>query len=175
MAKRWYIVHTLTDKEYKAKLDLETRIKNAGKEEEFGEILIPEHTEIKVIRGKKKTRQKRFYPGYIFVEMEMSEENWHLVKSAKYVTGFVGHKKEPDPVPEEEMKRILARMKKISGDTTLDFVEGDTVKIIDGPFATFSGVITEIHPNKERLKVLITIFGRPTPVELSFTQVEKIS
>lgn len=176
MEKKWYIVNCQTSCEGIAKAAIEERIVSQGKEDLFGEILVPTENVVQLIKGKKQNRAKKFFPGYIFVEMVMSDETWHLVRSSSKVSGFVGgaNKQKPLPVPEEQVKRVTAME---SGDlkpvAKADFSVGDSVTVIDGPFNNFSGTVEEINEDKAKVKVAVMILGRSTPVELDFVQVEK--
>ena len=175
MAHQWYVVHTYSGYEEKAKIALEERIESLGKNDAFTEILVPSETVVEVKKGVKKTTSRRFFPGYILVKMDLNDDTWHLVKNTPKVTGFVGSGNKPDAVPEEEVNRIT---KKIDEGTLrptpkVEFEMGEAVRVIDGPFSTFSGVVEEVNPEKGKLKVLVSIFGRATPIELDFMQVEK--
>jgi len=172
--KKWYIVNTPTGQEAKAKLALEERIKTGKKEAFFGEILIPAENVVELVKGEKKTTSRKIFPGYIFVNMFLNEETWHVVKSAPKISGFVGGQK-PSPVPAEEVERITKQVAlgAEKPKPKIKFTEGESVRVIDGPFSNFNGTVEEINPEKGKVKVLVSIFGRPTPVELDFVQVEK--
>ena len=176
MEFKWYIVHTYSGFENRVKLTLQEKIKSLGKEEFFGEIIVPTEQVVELIKGKKKTSSRKFYPGYIMVQMAMTDETWHIVQNTDKVTGFLGEKTRPVPISEEEAQRILDRMEdgKEKPKPKFLFEEGDEVRVIDGPFNTFNGVVEEVRPDKAKLKVLISIFGRSTPVELDFVQVTKL-
>jgi transcriptional antiterminator NusG len=173
---KWYIVHTYSGFENKVKRNLEERIKALGQEEFFGRVLVPTEQVIELRKGQKKTSSRKFYPGYILVQMVLNEDTWHTVKDTAKVTGFVGGGVRPTPIPEEEADRIIRQMEEgvSKPKPKYSFEEGDEVRVIDGPFNNFQGVVEEIKPEKEKLRVLITIFGRSTPVELDFIQVNKI-
>jgi transcriptional antiterminator NusG len=175
MAKKWYVVHTYSGAEQKAKAALEERIKALGKDEFFGDILVPAEKVVELVKGKKKTSSRKFFPGYILVNMELNDETWHLVKSTPKITGFVGGATEPASVPEEEIAGIAHQMEEgaVRPKPKMQFETGESVKVIDGPFQDFNGVVEEVRPEKGKLRVLISIFGRSTPVELDFVQVEK--
>jgi len=162
--QRWYIVHTYSGFENKVKKNLEERIKTLGKEESFGQIVVPTEQVMELRGGQKKTSARKFFPGYI------------LVKDTAKVTGFIGGEVKPTPIPDEEAEQILHQMEEgvSKPKPKYRFDEGDEVRVIDGPFNNFQGVVEEIKPDKERLRVLITIFGRATPVELDFIQVNKV-
>src|SRR5450759_407715 len=151
MALKWYVVHTYSGYENKVKMSLQERIELAGAQELFSDILIPEEDVVELISGEKKTSKRKFFPGYILVRMEMSDETWHIVKNTPKVTGFIGSKDKPSPIPDNDVENLKVR--------------------IDGPFTNFDGVIDEIKPEKSKLRVIVSIFGRPTPVELDFIQV----
>jgi len=175
MAKLWYGVHTYSGYENKVKLNLEERIRLLDAEEMFGEILIPAETVVELKNGERKTSTRKFFPGYILVEMELSNESWHIVKDTPKVTGFVGGGQTPPPIPEDEVALITERM--AEGEDRpkpkVEFEVGETVRVIDGPFHNFTGIVEDVNPDKGKLKVMVSIFGRVTPVELEFIQVEK--
>jgi len=176
MAIQWYIVHTYSGFENKVKVSLEERIKTAGLEEYFERILVPTEKVVELVKGQKKESSRKFYPGYVLVRMEMNEKTWHLVNDTPKVTGFVGGKTVPVPVPEEEAELIINQIESggVQPKPKYYFEEGDEVRVIDGPFSNFNGIVEEVKPEKGKLRVLISIFGRSTPVELEFVQVTKI-
>jgi transcriptional antiterminator NusG len=173
---KWYIVHTYSGFEHKVKASLEERIKTLGQENSFGKIIVPTEKVIELKKGQKKTSSRKFYPGYIMVQMVLSDETWHIVRSTAKVTGFVGGGTMPTPVPDEEAERIIRQMEEgiSKPKPKYQFEEGDQVRVIDGPFNNFQGIVEEVKPDKEKLRVLIMIFGRSTPVELDFIQVNKV-
>jgi transcription termination/antitermination protein NusG len=173
---KWYIVHTYSGFENKVKKTLEERIRNLGQEDLFGKVLVPTEQVVELRQGQKRTSSRKFYPGYILVQMHLNEETWHTVRNTAKVTGFVGGEIKPTPVPDEEAERIILQMEEgvSRPKPRYQFEEGDEVRVIDGPFNNFQGVVDEVKPDKEKLRVLITIFGRPTPVELEFIQVNKM-
>jgi transcription termination/antitermination protein NusG len=173
---KWYIVHTYSGFEKKVKLNLEERVKTLGQEEYFGQILVPIEQVVELRKGQKKTSSRKFYPGYIMVQMVLNDETWHTVRNTAKVTGFVGGEIRPTPIPDEEAERIIRQMEEgvSRPKPKYRFEEGDEVRVIDGPFSNFQGVVEEVRPDKEKLRVLITIFGRQTPVELDFIQVNKV-
>lgn len=175
MAQNWYVVHTYSGFENRAKQNLEERIKSLGKEKFFSSILVPTETVVELVKGKRKTSQRKIFPGYILVQMELNEETWHIVKETPKITGFAGDSKRPTPLSEKEVEDILAQMKEGASraKSKMTFNVGDSVRVIDGPFVNFIGTIEEVKPEKRKLKVLVSIFGRATPVELDFIQVEK--
>ena len=176
MELRWYIVHTYSGFENKVKKNLEERIKTLGCEKLFGQIIVPTEQVIELRKGQKKTSSRKFYPGYILVQMVLNDETWHTVRNTAKVTGFVGGEIKPTPIPDEEAEKIIQQMEEgvSKPKPKYRFEEGDEVRVIDGPFSNFQGVVEEVKPDKEKLRVLITIFGRSTPVELDFIQVNKI-
>jgi len=172
----WYVVHTYSGYENKAKLALEERIKFHKKETFFGEVIVPEENVVELKNGKKRTTKRRFFRGYILVKMQLTEETWHIVKDTPKITGFVGDRLKPVPVPEAEVQKMTNRIAEGQAKPRprISFTEGENVRVVDGPFANFSGVIEGVNPDKGKVKVLVSIFGRSTPVELDFIQVEKI-
>ncbi|MGH7768446.1 MAG: transcription termination/antitermination protein NusG [Candidatus Binatia bacterium] len=175
MDKKWYVVHTFSGYEQKVKAALEERIKSLGKEQQFGEILVPVEKVMELVKGKKKTSSRKFFPGYILVRMDLDDETWHVVKETPKVTGFVGGSTHPAPVSDEEVKAITQQMEEgaIKPKPRVLFSVGESVKVVDGPFVDFNGIVEEVRPEKGKLRVLISIFGRATPVELDFVQVER--
>jgi transcriptional antiterminator NusG len=175
MAHQWYVIHTYSGYENRAKQNLEERIKNLAKGEFFSEILVPTETVVELVKGKKKTSQRKIFPGYLLVKMELNEETWHIVRETPKITGFAGDGTKPIPISEKEVEEILSQMKDgvTKAKSKVSFTVGDSVRVIDGPFINFIGTIEEVKPEKRKLKVLVSIFGRATPVELDFIQVEK--
>ena len=174
--KRFYIVHTYTGSENTARAGLQERVKAEGLEEFFGDVLIPTEKVVEVRSGVRHESTRRFFPGYILVEMLLNEQTWHCVKGTNKITGFVGGGMNPPPVPPHEVKKITAALEQsqVEAKPVLSFDEGTEERVIDGPFANFSGTVAEVIADKQKLKVLVSIFGRATPVELGFMQVEKI-
>lgn len=174
--KKWYVVHAQSSFEMKAKQALEERIRTHNMENLFGEIHVPQETVVELVKGQKKTSNRKFFPGYILVEMLLNEDSWRLVKETPKITGFVGDPTSPDPLSDEEVGRIKSQMTEGSSTprSKARFEQGDPVKVVDGPFTDFNGTIEEVKPEKGKVKVLISIFGRATPVELDFMQVERI-
>ncbi len=172
---KWYIVNTQTSCEALAKKSIEERVRSLKMEDRFGQILIPSENVVELVKGKKATRARKFFPGYIFVQMIMSDETWHLVKNCSKVTGFVGSKVKPPEVPEDEVMRVTKQMEMGAekAQPKVKFSIGESVIVTDGPFSNFNGTVEEINQEKGKVKVLVSIFGRPTPVELDFVQVEK--
>jgi transcriptional antiterminator NusG len=171
---KWYVVHTYSGHENRAKLTLLERIKNASMSDDFGDVLIPTESVMEVVKGQRRTSTRKFYPGYMFVQMNMNERSFHLVKSTPKITGFLGGTN-PTPVPEKEISGIHSAMTegKSKPKPKVVFEQGDSVRVIEGPFANFSATVEEVKPDKQKVKVLVSIFGRATPVELDFAQVEK--
>ena len=172
--KQWYIVQTYSGHENKAKLALEERIKSSDFAAEFEEIFIPTETVTEMRNGKRREVKRKFYNGYIFVKMNLNDQTWHIVKDTPKVVGFLGNQRNPVPVPESEVKQIEQRIEegKMATGPTFSFDQGDKIRVIEGNFKDFTGTVEEVDSEKERLKVFVEIFGRPTSVEFSFTQVE---
>jgi transcriptional antiterminator NusG len=178
MAKKWYAVHTYSGFENKVKKSLEERVRQEALEDSVGEILIPMEQVVEMVKGEKKTSKRKFFPGYVLVQMEMNDRTWHLVKGTPKVTGFVGNAKRPEEVVairDDEVSRLTAQISEgtLKPKPKVQFDEGDQVRVIDGPFANFNGTVEEVKPDKGKVRVLVSIFGRATPVELDFMQVEK--
>jgi len=176
MSKRWYVVHAFSGYEKKVQASLRERVELAGMQEQFGEILVPTEEVVEMKGGQKRKSERKFFPGYVLVEMELSDETWHLVKETPRVMGFIGGKADkPAPITKQEADVILRRIED-SGDApkpkTL-FEPGEMVRVTDGPFNDFNGVVEEVNYEKSRIQVSVLIFGRSTPVELEFGQVEK--
>lgn len=175
MTKKWYVVHTYSGYENKVKAALQERVKSNKMEEYFSEILVPSEKVIGLVKGEKKTTSRKFFPGYILVNMELNEQTWHIVKNTPKVTGFVGGTTTPPAISEEEVKKITHQMEEGAArpKPKVLFDRGENVRVVDGPFTNFTGIVDEVKPEKGKLKVLVSIFGRATPVELDFVQVEK--
>jgi transcriptional antiterminator NusG len=173
---QWYIVHTYSGFEERVKKSLQQRALALDMADSFGEVKIPTETIVEMKGGKKRETQRKFFPGYILVQMEMSDRAWHVVKETPKVTGFVGTGRNPTPLTEEEVEQILAQVvsAKEKPKPKYVFERGEPVKIIDGPFSNFTGVVEEVNLDRSTLKVMVTIFGRQTPVELDFFQVQKL-
>jgi len=172
---KWYIIHSYSGFERKVKESLESRVLAFGLQDKIGKVLIPTEAVTEVRGGKKYTVERMFYPGYVLVEMDMNDHVWHVVKSTPRVTGFVGTGQQPTPLSEEEVQHIVYRVGEAKDKPKLrvKFEKGETVRVTEGPFATFQGVVDDVNEDRETLKVMVTIFGRSTPVELEFGQVEK--
>ncbi len=171
----WYIIHTYSGFEKKVKESLESRVAAFGLQEKIGRLMVPTEDVVEVRGGKKVISPRMFYPGYVLVEMEMNDDTWHVVRSTPRVTGFVGTGQIPTPLTEQEVESILNRTTAApeKAKPKLIFERNEQVRIVDGPFSNFNGVVEEVNPDRSTLKVSVTIFGRSTPVELDFTQVEK--
>jgi transcription termination/antitermination protein NusG len=177
MAKRWYVVHAYSGMEKSVGRALQERVDRAGMQDQFGQILVPTEEVVEMKNGQRTITERRFFPGYVLVEMELTDDSWHLVKSTNKVTGFVGGSgSKPAPISEKEVAKILAQMQegveKPKPKTLFEI--GEMIRVKDGPFADFNGNVEEINYEKSRLRVSVTIFGRSTPVELEFEQVEKV-
>lgn len=176
MSKRWYVVHAYSGYEKKVAKTLSERIELTGMQDKFGEILVPSEEVVEMRGGQKRKSERKFFPGYVLVQMELSDESWHLVKETPRVMGFIGGKADqPAPITEKEAEAILQRVddavEKPKPKTM--FEPGEMVRVIDGPFNDFNGVVEEVNYEKSKLRVAVLIFGRSTPVELEFIQVEK--
>lgn len=176
MSLKWYVVHVYSGHEQKVKKALEEKIETSRYPEKFDEILIPTENVVELVNGKKKESSRKFYPGYILVRMHLDNETWHMITSTPKVTGFLGGKNKPAPISDREAQAIIEKMQigKDKPQPKFYFEPGDDVKVIDGPFSNFNGTVENVSPDKEKVKVLVSIFGRPTPVELKFIQVTKI-
>lgn len=176
MGHKWYIVHVYSGFENKVKAALEERIASSPNPHKFGEVLVPTEEVVELVKGKRKTSSRKFYPGYIMVRMELDDETWHVVINTAKVSGFLGGRENPSPISDEEAEKILNRMEagKLKPQPKYFFEAGDEIRVIDGPFKNFNGTVDEVNPEKGKIKVLVSIFGRSTPVELEFVQVTKI-
>lgn len=177
---KWYVAHTYSMFEEKARRALEEQIKAAGADEKFGEIVVPKTSHETVLKsGKKKRVEKNAFPGYILIEMEMDEQTNHLVRGTPKITGFVGNARNPRPISDQEVMRLTApetvEEEVEEPQPTQTFEKGESVKVIDGAFTNFDGVVDAVHADKMKLRILVSIFGRETPVELDYNQVEKLS
>ena len=176
MALKWYIVHVYSGFESKVKVALEERVASSPHPEKFGEVLVPTEEIVELVKGKRKTSSRKFYPGYILVRMELDDETWHIVNDTAKVSGFLGGRERPAPISDEEAEQIINRMEagKEKPQPKYYFETGDEIRVIDGPFSNFNGTVEDVNPEKGKIKVLVSIFGRSTPVELEFVQVQKI-
>lgn len=176
MIKQWYVVHTYSGFENKVKANIEERIVSLGMKDKFGQVLIPTENVVELKEGKKRVATKKVFPGYILVEMEMSDETWNIVNNIPKVTGFVGGGGAPTPLSDKEVESIIQQMDASVSTprSRIQFIRGDTVRIIVEPFFGFNGVVDDVDLDHGKIKVLVSIFGRATPVELDFLQVEKL-
>ncbi|MEW5736044.1 MAG: transcription termination/antitermination protein NusG [Thermodesulfobacteriota bacterium] len=176
MALYWYVVHVYSGFEAKVKKALEERIASSRHADQFGQILVPTEQVVELVKGKRKTSHRKFYPGYILVQMELNDETWHLVNNTAKVTGFLGGREKPTPLSDEEASRIVDQIEagKLKPQPKYFFDAGDEVRVIDGPFTNFNGTVEAVNPEKGKIRVLVSIFGRATPVELEFVQVTKL-
>jgi transcriptional antiterminator NusG len=174
MAKKWYIVHTYSGYEARAKQALLERAKSLGKEDLIDEVLIPEEDVVEVVKGEKRTSKRKFFPGYILIRMELDDETWHLVRDTPKITGFVGGMTNPPAISDEEVAHMTQQIKEGAAKPKpkVLFEEGENVRVVSGPFANFSGFVDEVRPDKEKIRVMVQVFGRATPVELDYMQVE---
>lgn len=175
MAKKWYVVQAYSGFEDKVVERLRERIERSGLQDQFGEIIVPREEVVELKKGKKVSSQRKFFPGYVLVEMEMNDETWHVVKDTPQVSGFLGSGGKPRPMPKAEVEAIKRQIEEgvERPRPKVMFEVGDAVRVLEGPFASFNGVVEEVMEDKAKLKVSVSIFGRPTPVELDFVQVEK--
>jgi len=173
-AKQWYVIHTYSGYENKVKANLEHRIESMGVEDQIFQVLVPMEEEIEIKNGQRQTVNKKVFPGYVLVEMVMSDDSWYVVRNTPGVTSFVGSGNRPTPLDEGEVKKILKQMGVETPKFKVQFTKGQSVRVNDGPFAEFIGTVDEVNPEKNKVKVLVSIFGRETPVELDFLQIEKL-
>jgi len=172
--KQWYIVHTYSGNEERVQRNLEQRIKFLDSEGEISQVIVPTEEEIEVRNGQRHTVTKKILPGYVIVQMKMSDQSWSVVRNTPGVTGFVSSGNKPVPLQEEEVSRILKQMEAEAPKVKVGFRKGQSVRVVDGPFIDFMGIVDDISPEKGKVKVLLFLFGRETPVELDFLQVEKL-
>ncbi|OIO75285.1 MAG: transcription termination/antitermination protein NusG [Zetaproteobacteria bacterium CG1_02_53_45] len=175
MAMNWYVVQVYSNFEDKVEQMLRENAERAGLSDSFGQILVPREEVVELKEGQKVTSQRKFFPGYILVEMEMNDDTWHVVKDTRQVSGFLGSSGKPRPMPQREVDALIQQIEEgiERPKPKVMFDIGDAVRVIDGPFASFNGVVEEVMEDKAKLKVSVSIFGRPTPVELEYIQVEK--
>lgn len=176
MAKRWYVLHVYSGFERKVAQTIEETAKKQGLEEFFEDVMVPTEEVVEVRRGQKVNAERKFFPGYILVKMDMNDEAWHLVRNTPKVTGFLGAGNKPQPISQSEAERILRQVQEGAERPrpSVTFDIGETVRVSDGPFNSFNGIVEDVDEERSRLKVLVSIFGRETPVELEYTQVEKV-
>lgn len=173
---KWYILHTYSGYEKKVKEQLQKRMEQHGLTGRVGDILVPEEAVVEIKGGKKKTSHRKFFPGYIVIQMVMDETAWHVVKDTPRITGFLGDAKAPVPLSQSEVDRLKEQLSGTAEKPKLkfSFQVGESVRVNDGPFANFTGVLDEVNPERGKVKVMVSIFGRSTPVELEFSQIEKV-
>jgi transcriptional antiterminator NusG len=176
MAMRWYIVHAYSNFERKVAESIKERAESAGLGDQFEEVLVPMEEVVEMRRGRKVASERKFFPGYVLVKMQLSDETYHLIKDTPKVTGFLGTDNKPIPITEEEAGRILQQVQEgvERPKPSVTFEIGEQVRVADGPFASFNGLVEEVDEERARLKVAVSIFGRATPVELEYAQVEKL-
>jgi transcriptional antiterminator NusG len=176
MTARWYSIHVYSGFERKVMSSIREQAQQQGLQDQFEEIIVPMEEVVEVKRGKKVNAERKFFPGYVLVKMELNDLTWHLVRNTAKVTGFLGASGKPTPIPDAEAERVLHQMQEgIEHPRPLvTFLSGDQVRVIDGPFSSFNGSVEEVDEGKGRLKVAVSIFGRATPVELEYSQVEKL-
>ncbi|NLZ39030.1 MAG: transcription termination/antitermination protein NusG [Firmicutes bacterium] len=174
MSKNWYVVHTYAGYENKVKTNLEKRVESMEMQDKIFRVLVPMEKEFEVKDGKKRSVMKKVFPGYVLVEMIMTDDSWYVVRNTPGVTGFVGPGSRPIPLSETEVNQILKQMGMDEPKPKIDFEPGESVRVIEGPFADFVGSVEEVLPDRQKVKVLVSMFGRETPVELDFYQVEKL-
>lgn len=174
MEQSWYVIHTYSGYENKVKANLERRVESMDMEDKIFRILVPTEEEFEIRDGKRKVTKKKVFPGYVLVEMILTDDSWYVVRNTPGVTGFVGSGSKPVPLQENEVKMILHQMGYEEPRVKLDFEVGESVKVIRGPFENFSGIIEDINPEKGKIKVMVSMFGRETPVELDYHQIEKL-
>jgi len=173
--QQWYVIHTYSGYENKVKTNLEHRIESMGVQDKIFQVVIPTEEEIEIKDGQRRTVQKKVFPGYVLVEMVMSDDSWYVVRNTPGVTGFVGHGTKPAPLDDTDVKRILKQMNKVAPKVKVTFAAGERVKVVDGPFTDFIGVVDTINAERGKVRVLVSFFGRETPVELDFLQVSRIT
>ena len=171
--KRWYVIHTYSGYEAKVRESLLERMSASGWGDKISEVLVPSEEIVELKKGKRRVSERKIFPGYILVKMELNDDTWHIVKNTPKVTGFIGTKDKPTPIPDEDVTALRTRIEEgtLKPKPKFSFDVGDHVKIIDGPFTNFDGIVDEVKPEKGKLRVIVSIFGRSTPVELDFIQV----
>lgn len=174
MEKKWFVIHTYSGYENKVKANLEKRVASMNMQDKIFRVLVPMEDEIEVKDGKKRITKRKIFPGYVLVEMYLTDDSWYVVRNTPGVTGFVGSGNKPIPLQPTEVRSIMRQMGLEEARTKIDLDLGESVRVITGPFENFIGTVEEIYPEKSKLKVLVSMFGRETPVELDFTQIEKL-
>lgn len=176
MNAKWYVIHTLTGQEEKVKLSIENKVQEGVLKDKILQVLIPTEQVSEVKDGKKRISQRKFFPGYVLVNMDLDDEAWYVVRNLQGVTGFIGTKTKPVPLLESEVNHIIKQTeeKKEKPTPKVVFEKGDNVKVIEGPFVNFNGTVEDVNPDKGKIKVMVSIFGRGTPVELEYWQVERL-
>ena len=174
LEKKWYVLHTYSGYEDNVSRNLKQRIESMGMEDKIFNVLVPKEKKIKIKNGKRKTVEERIFPGYVLVQMIVTDDSWYVVRNTPNVTGFIGSGTIPTPISEEEIKTLQKRMGVSEPKYKIDVVIGEAIKIIDGPFKDFDGKVSDIDPDRGKIKVLVSVFGRETPVELDFLQIKKI-
>jgi transcription termination/antitermination protein NusG len=176
LSRQWYVIHTYSGFERKVKLSIEEQFGRSSLGENFGEVIIPTEEVVEVRKGKKKVSSRKFFPGYILINVEMSQDIWYMIKNTPKVTGFLGGGGEPVPLSEEEVSLVMGQVKGESArpKPKFSFERGETVRVIEGPFLNFNGTVEDVNHDKGKVRVMVSIFGRATPVELEFPQIERI-
>jgi len=173
--RKWYVIHTYSGYENKVRTNLEHRVESMGVQDKIFQVVIPTEEEVEIKDGQRRTVQKKVFPGYVLVEMLLGDDSWYVVRNTPGVTGFVGSGNKPMPLQDAEVKAILKQMKMETPKVKVSFSKGERVKVVDGPFTDFIGIVDEINPERGKVKVLVSFFGRETPVELDFLQVSRIT
>jgi transcriptional antiterminator NusG len=171
---KWYVIHTYSGYENKVKTNLEHRVESMGAQDQIFQVVIPTEDEIEIRDGQRRTVQKKVFPGYVLVQMLLTDHSWHVVRNTPGVTGFVGSGSKPTPLLDQEVKQILKAMRREAPKIKVSFSRGERVKVVDGPFTDFIGVVDDINLEKGKVRVLVSFFGRETPVELDFLQVTRV-
>ena len=176
MSKQWYVIHTYSGFERKVKLNIEEQFGHSSYGDRFDEVVIPTEEVVEVRKGKKKVSSRKFFPGYILINVDMNQDIWYMIKNTPKVTGFLGSSADPVPLAGEEVKMIMDQIKGESArpKPKFSFEKGESVRVIDGPFLNFNGVVEDVNQDKGKVKVMVSIFGRATPVELEFPQIERV-
>ena len=176
MSKQWYVIHTYSGFERKVKLSIEEQFGHSSYGDRFDEVVIPTEEVVEVRKGKKKVSSRKFFPGYILINVDMNQDIWYMIKNTPKVTGFLGGGSEPVPLSGEEVKTIMDQIKGESArpKPKFSFEKGESVRVIDGPFLNFNGVVEDVNQDKGKVRVMVSIFGRATPVELEFPQIERV-